>query len=304
MRVTAIVRAALICAAAACSDSRGTDGVTQSLGDIQRTGRIADAALTEMSGLAPSLRQPGLFWSFNDSGHDARVFALDSAGVALGSLVVRGAANRDWEAMASGPCPEGACLYVGDVGDNGARRDVVTVWRVVEPRPDDDSTALAIPLRFRYPGGPRDVEAMWVSPDTSVWLVTKRPLRAGKKGALRPALLYRLPAASWNVADTAIASLVDSMPLVPVNGNSDTWITDAAFTMHGGIGRVAVRTYQEVVVLEADLTSGRPGAVRARCSLRALGERTGEAVAWLGGERLLLGNEGRGSRLASGRCPP
>jgi len=162
-------------------------------------------------------------------------------------------------------------------------------------------TATALP--FTYPDGPHDVEAMWVSPDTSIWLVTKRPLRDGAR-RFRSALLFRLPASAWRSASPAVAELVDSLPLTPRKGDSDTWITDAAFTLSDRGGRVAVRTYQSVVVLAADRWTGRPGSAEAQCSLEPLHEREGEAIAWLDDGRLLFANEGRHGRLASGRCQP
>jgi hypothetical protein len=100
-----------------------------------------------------------------------------------------------------------------------------------------------------------------------------------------------------------VAQLVDSLPIVPQGDDSDTWVTDASFTSHGPNGaRLAVRTYQEVVIFEADSITGRPDSVIARCSLRALRERTGEAIAWMASGRMLFANEGKGSRLWTGRC--
>lgn len=285
--------------------ARGADG--RDLREARRTGALADRALEEASGLAPSSRVPGLFWSHNDSGFDPVLFALDSTGAARGRVVVRGARNRDWEAMATGPCPDGRCLYIGDVGDNSARRDVVTIWRVREPLPTDSATARAEALPFRYPQGPRDVEAIWVGPDTSVWLVTKRPIRDAA-GRFRPALVYRLPAAAWGTAGgraVAAAVLVDSLPWVPTRTGVRDWITDAALssTRPDRTRQLAVRTYRDVLVFDADTLTGAPGRLLARCSLRSLRERQGEAVAWRPDGDLLFLTEGRGAPVHAGRCP-
>ncbi len=301
-----------VCAIVSCAPARDTSSPT--LRDVVQLGRVEAGALTELSGIVRSSVSPSLYWSFNDSGHDATLFAMDSSGRALGAVRVRGASNIDWEAMAAGPCDAGACLYIGDVGDNDAHRATVRVWRVREPAvrderdERDERTDSAVALTFTYPDGPHDVEGIWVSPDTSVWLVTKRPLRDGPK-RFRSALLFRLPAAAWRTTAPVVAELIDSVPLTPRKGDSDTWITDAAFTVSdagasGRGARVAIRTYQSVVVLAADPWTGRPISEEARCSLGALNEREGEAIAWLDGGRLLLANEGRHSRLASGRCQP
>jgi hypothetical protein len=227
---------------------------------------------------------------------------------------VTGARNRDWEAVAAGPCPDGWCLYIGDVGDNGAGRDRVTVWRVAEPGAGAARTARATPIHFRYPDGPRDVEGIWVGPDTSLWLVTKRPLRR-PDGSLRPALVYRLPAAAVIGAPAGavaagepggvLARLADSLPWVPLPRDDRSWISDAALSGPDSAGRrrLAIRAYDDVLVFEADSATGAPGALVARCSLRALAQRQGEGVAWLPDGRLLFSSEGRGAPLHAGRCP-
>ena len=284
------------------------------LRDVARTGTIADPALREASGLTPSSWDAGVFWSHNDSGNEPLVYALDTTGAPRGRYRVTGATSIDWEAIAIGPCEAGTCLYIADVGDNRARRRSVVVWRVREPAltsvagdtagvsTKESPTESATRLSFRYPDEPHDVEAMWVSPDTSVWVVTKRPMR-GRLGGLRRALLFRIPASAWGSTTSAVADLVDSLPLVPVPGNSSGWVTDAAFTSRGPKGAsVAVRTYQELLILRADATTGKPGDVLARCPLLELRERFGEALAWMPDGRLLLASEGKGSRLWTGRC--
>lgn len=271
--------------------------------DVVVLGRVDETALSELSGIVRSPSTPARYWSFNDSGHDASLFATDSTGRSGGRVRVTGATNVDWEAIAAGPCGDGACLYIGDVGDNDADRQRVRIWRVREPDAGSDNTDRAVALEFSYADGPHDVEAIWLSPDTSIWLVTKRPLRDGGQ-RFRSALLFRLPASAWRGATPAVAELVDSLPLTPRKGDSDTWVTDAAFAADDRGARVAIRTYQWVVVLSADPWTGRPRSEEARCSLQGLHERDGEAIAWLGGGRLLFANEGRHSRLASGRCQP
>ena len=318
-RVASVARATLVClcALAACDDVVDRNPMhAVELHDVRRMGSVADRALTESSGLTPSTWDPGVFWSNNDSGNEPLLFALDTTGAPRGRFRVTGAANVDWEAMALGPCDAGACLYIADVGDNRARRRSVVLWRVREPaRTAIDSstdsardvvteaeTEPATRLSFRYPDEPHDVEAIWVSPDTSVWIVTKRPLR-NLLGALRPVLLFRVPSSAWQATTSVVAELVDSLPIVPVSGNSSSWVTDAAFTLRGPDGpSVAVRTYQELIVFEADARTGRPGKARARCRLAALRERFGEAVAWMPDGRLFFTSEGKGSRLWSARC--
>lgn len=323
--------AILVVAVVGCDDRRvERDRGVLPLQDAVQTGVLEDRKLVESSGITPARLEAnaaaGLFWSNNDSGNDEVLFAMDSSGRALGRWRVTGATNVDWEALSAGPCAEGACLYIADVGDNDALRRKLTIWRVPEPVVDGGTsrakesaaTAPAARLDFVYPDGAHDVEAIWVSPDTSIWLVTKRPHRA-RDGRFRNVLLFRLPPAAWNERRTVTAELVDSLPLTPVSETSDGWVTDAAFHIAtvanpgsaagdsatgARRGRVALRTYKGVVMFDADAATGRPGAVIARCSTRALDQRQAEAIAWLPRGRLLLTNEGRGSRLWAGVCLP
>jgi hypothetical protein len=177
------------------------------------------------------------------------------------------------------PCAaDGAasCVYIGDVGDNNARRRTVSLWRVPEPDLDAGTTARAERVRMVYSDGPRDVEAMWVAPDTSVWFVSKRP-HGGVRNVYRPALVYRLPPSAWTTRTSAdapaMATLVDSLPIVPVRESNGAWIVDAA--LRGS--RLVIRTYQDVYVFTADSATGRPGGLLARCATSVTRQRLGES---------------------------
>jgi hypothetical protein len=275
------------------------------LRDVVRMGRFDNAEVKESSGMAPASGDSTLFWTHNDSGNEARLYAVDSTGRVRGRVRVRGATNTDWEAIASGPCPEGRCLYIADVGDNGAKRPVVALWRVAEPRIRDVNSATATRLVFRLADGPQDIEAIYVAPDTSVWLISKRPARSAA-GVARPARVYRLPAAVWtgNSSGPTVAELIDSLPIVPQKGDARDWITDAALSppRADGSRRLAVLTSGAIQIFRVHPETGRPGLRFARCAL-PVKERDAEAIGWLPDGRLLFTNEGKGAPLYSGRCP-
>ena len=148
--------------------------------------------LRESSGVAASRRQPGMLWTFNDSGNDALIFATDTLGRDLGAFTVVGAENRDWEAIALGPCATGDCLYIADTGDNGQGRPTARIYRVPEPAVPGDKlrTRRADVLEFRYPNGPRDVEAAFVGPDGTIYLDQQR-------SATGPASAFRIRPEAW-----------------------------------------------------------------------------------------------------------
>jgi hypothetical protein len=288
---------------------RGSDGqppavAARPLSDMAEYGRMRDARLREASGLVRSSAHRNVFWSHGDSGNDERLFAFDSTGASLGAPKVAGTKNRDWEALAAGPCEQGGCLYIGDVGDNLARRKTVSIYRLPEPLPGDTVTRAAERLEFAYADGARDVESIWVTPDTSVWLLTKRPERRGIRW--RAAQIYRLPPGAWRTKGTVTAELVDSIAIVPMKGQETGWITDASLSEPDSAGtrRLAVRTYGDVYLFDVDAVTWRPTSLVGKCSLSTLREtRRGEGVTWLADGRLAFNHEGASEPLFAGRCP-
>jgi hypothetical protein len=251
--------------------------------EVLSAGSLSDSALRESSGVARSRLIPGVLYSINDSGKDAEIFALDSTGAALGRWVLPALANRDWEAIAAGPCPAGRCLYIGDLGDNLEKRKHVTIYRVPEPksvaaiRNPSGSGAIAIDsLRFRYPDGPRDAEAMWVDSSGVPHVVSK-----GRSGKI---ILYRVPP-RFGRKPIQTAERVEVLPITaqPALGQ---WVTDAALAPDGR--RVAIRTYTMLYLFPV-LPDGRLGA-STHCGLAGL-EPQGEGVEWLDDHRLFLTSE-------------
>ena len=138
---------------------RTTPGSTAGTTPCQVDGRATPMPdLPEASGIAISRQVPGRLWTHNDSGQ-ATLFALDGRGAVTARVRVTGASVDDWEAVAVGPCPGGSCLFVADIGDNGAKRKSVTVYRVAEPAANETSVAVAEAIEMTYPDGAHDAEA-------------------------------------------------------------------------------------------------------------------------------------------------
>ena len=289
----------------------------------------ARAELVENSAATLSRVQPGVVFTVNDSGNDPLLFAFDTTGADRGAWRVAGAANADWEAASVGPCGAGGdapadgageaeaaapraapvepneCVYIGDVGDNDAVRGSRVIYRVPEPAAQQRGflgRLAAERLVYRYADGPHDVEAMYVVPNGDTYLITKRRLR-GPDRRLRPALVFRIPGSAWADAATAVAELVDSLPIVPGSAPMRQ-ITDAALSPDGHW--LAVRTYAQVYVFAADSSTGRVrGAIPPSvCNVVSLGRWQGEGIAWFGRSgKLLLTSEGRRSPIFAIDCP-
>ena len=147
---------------------------------------IKNGSITESSGLVASRATPGAYWTHNDSGDGPFIYAFNVRGASLGVFRVTGAQANDWEDISIGPGPERGkpYLYIGDIGDNNARRSEIVVYRVAEPtlsaetakltkaRPGKPESADAI--RLRYPDGKFDAESLIVHPVSgNIYIVTK-----------------------------------------------------------------------------------------------------------------------------------
>lgn len=143
----------------------------------------------ESSGVVASRRHRGVYWTVEDSG-PAVLWAVASDGTLLGHVEVPGGLGRDREALALGPCADGDCIYVADVGDNAEVRAGLALYRIPEPDPTDGTSEPAEVFRFSLPDGPRDIEAAFLLPGERLYLVTKGrshpPTVYGYPGPLRP----------------------------------------------------------------------------------------------------------------------
>jgi hypothetical protein len=264
--------------------------------------------LVESSGVAVSRVHRGVLWSHNDSGDGPYLYATDLRGANRGWLLVPGAQAIDWEDMSLGPCPlqfllqprprlyAKTCVYLGDTGDNNENRSFVTLYAIPEPEPPVGpgdtlgTTRAPAVLRLRYPDGPHDVEAIYVSPrDTAVYLVSK-----GVRG--RPIRVYRIDRRAWSVPDTSgvvtVATLVQTLDIRP-NNEAGRLVTDGAVRPDGRL--VALRTYTEIYFFYPGVGGRLVPAREQPCSIAEV-DSGGEAIAFLNQTTLVLTSEAAGRR--------
>ena len=249
--------------------------------------------LSESSGVAVSRTYPGVLWTHNDSGHDPVVFAMSLGGQILGAFSVQGAESRDWEDISLGRCPdvwssESDCLYIGDIGDNRRRRSVYSLYIIPEPNPtsvEPTATTTVAEVRrvdFVYPDERHDAEAMAVSPDGDVTIVTK-----GRNGRTQVFVIHHAvveQAIRQNRAITPESRGTLAIDPAPLIGKV---VTGAAFSPSGRI--LAVRTYTEIYLY----TVGEDGELlppAVPCFVGII-EPGGEAVDFLDEETLVLTSE-------------
>jgi hypothetical protein len=125
-------------------------------------GRLANARLTECSGLVASRQYPGVFWTHNDGGGKRQfLHAVTREGKSLAEFYVTGTLVQDWEDIA---IDDERRLYVGDIGNNDARRRQLAVYRLPEPDPKGarGSAVIERGWQLRFPGAPFDCESLFV----------------------------------------------------------------------------------------------------------------------------------------------
>lgn len=237
------------------------DAVCAGDAKVTDAGVIASPEVTEASGLVASWDNTGTgatgpWWTHNDSGASARIYAIDGTGRLLATVELVGAENRDWEDIAIGPpAIEGGRpqLYVGDIGNNKAMlkdpsaRKSVRIYRLDEPvvpaaPPADGSappvlTAPVTTFSLRYPDQPYDAESLLIDPvKGDIWIITKDWGRSGKS------MVFRMPKAASITEGTSI----DMLPAGEIPLKPNTLVTGADVTRDGSM--VAVRSYGGVAL--------------------------------------------------------
>ena len=265
---------------------------------VQVIGRVEHEALDEVSGIVKSTLGD-FYWVHNDSGDEARLFALDAESNVLWPPFIRiaeadwpghgidNAWNFDWEdiALADG------VLYIADVGNNGNARRDLGVYVVNEPNP------LAIPkmrtlkfLPIRYPDQKSypanlwhfDCEAVFVA-DGKLYFITKHR-RPGEIGGFEAgAKLYRL--------DTSFTDRENVLTLVSTH--EDVFLATGADLSPDG-SRLAVSTYDALWIFDepADGDDWLSGTTWRLDLDRAVVKQL-EAVTWDDAATLRLVNENR-----------
>jgi hypothetical protein len=185
-------------------------------------GAIAHAPIRESSGVVASRRHAGVLWTHNDKGNAPALYAIDRTGRLLAEFPVAASAD-DWEDVAT---DDAGNLYVGNIGNNGAKRATLEVHRLREPNPADfksNSAQPAAPLqvdrtwRLRFPAQPFDCESLVVRGDHA-YVVSK-------KFDNTPAEIYRFPIAVAAAGDVTLEK-VATLPTVTTPVTAADWSRD------------------------------------------------------------------------------
>ena len=239
---------------------------------------VRDARISEGSGLAVSLRHPGVLWTHNDSGHPAQLFAVGADGRTVATVRVAGVPDTDWEAIAGYRDRDGRpMLAVGDIGDNAAARTSVSIVVLAEPDLRTATVRAERVIRLTYPGGATNAEALLVDPDGRRAFVVSKGLGG---------TVYEVPPAVWTARSAAARATLVSRAGVPL-----VFVTDGVM---GPGGHPLLRTYGELALLPPIDDSVAGGSLQPLATLRLPDQKQGEGLALRDARTVLVGSEGVG----------
>jgi len=178
-----------------------------------------DPAIVEASALVV---EDGLFLTTNDSGDTGRVFAVDHSGRTVG-VTHWSEDPTDTEALA--PAGHGF-VWVGDIGDNDARRSSVELARI--PIGRGERTVSPTTYRLTYPDGASDAETLLRDPRTGHLYIASKNVFGG--------LLYAVPDPLDPSGDNRMTVVGRVLPVA----------TDGSFFPDGR--HLVVRNYSTAVV--------------------------------------------------------
>lgn len=240
-------------------------------------GTVTSQELDEASGIVASPDHAGIWWTHNDSGDTARFFAVREDGSLAATFHLPGVTATDIEDIAVGPGsdpgrPERPDVFLADVGDNNRQRSEVVIHRVHEPDPTgttDGSADGEVALRYRYPDGAHDAEALLVDPDSgALVIVTKDWSLAGRSE------IYRADGLA-TPADPSVVTTLDHVGTVTLP--LATLVTGADIAHDGSA--VALRSYDGVRLYPRP--AGEPlwaAFASEPCTVTIPDEKQGEAV--------------------------
>ncbi len=120
--------------------------------------KITFQPILEGSAIVKSRTQKNVYWTLNDSGDKARIFAIDSLGRIIKprwasrryeGILIPDAVNVDWEDIA---VDDAGLLYIADTGNNDNRRRDLTIYVIAEPDPTAvDRSSVLRKIFFRFP---------------------------------------------------------------------------------------------------------------------------------------------------------
>lgn len=127
--------------------------------------------VSEISGIADSKSNSGFLWAHEDADSPPNLILISHEGYVTKTIPLKGATNRDWEDIALA----GDQLYIADIGDNILAYQEYFIYQFTEPPSSVNTIESFKTIRFKYPDGSHDAEALLVDPvKKDIYIITKR----------------------------------------------------------------------------------------------------------------------------------
>ena len=235
-------------------------------------GRYTHPPIRESSGIVKSQQFDDVYWTLNDSGNPATLYATKRSGELIGEIAVKGAGNIDWEALGIDDKNQ---LWIGEIGNNSRLRIDLKVVVVQEPNPfTETEVEVTANYPYRYPEENVDAEGLFIADgiaDGVPYIVSKERERA---------VLYRFPGLQ-----------ADKQQVLERVGEfaGARWVTGAGLSADGR--RLAVCTYDRLWVYHRNPATSLAQLIQSD-SWELPHNFSGEAVCFEGYD-LVLTNEAR-----------
>jgi outer membrane protein assembly factor BamB len=139
---------ALLFSACSESEKQAVVDVVQNINirnnEVVPTVTALSSSISESSGLAYI---DGTLWTHNDSGGEAKLYALDTSnGEILKTVTISNASNVDWEDLAF----DDTYLFIGDFGNNNGTRENLKIYKIKRADLETKSSVEAEIIEFSY----------------------------------------------------------------------------------------------------------------------------------------------------------
>ncbi|WP_437999352.1 cell wall anchor protein [Sorangium sp. So ce185] len=223
-------------------------------------GSLTSTAIVEISGLAASRVNPGILYAHSEN--NANFVAIQKTNAAVVGSYVAGVFPWDWEDIATGPCPAGSCIFMGDIGRiSGHPLPYPTTFAVVRMKEpnlaagETSGTVSGDRFPFQYPDTPQNAEALMVHPTTGdIYVVTK-------EGTTGVSKVYKFP--SPLPAPGTLSTLIHVADLQMPLGPDENFRSVTAGAIHPCADRFLLRTYRAVYEYRAPAGAGFEAAFAA-----------------------------------------
>ena len=200
----------------------------------QPVGQYTHPDIRESSGIVASRQFEGVYWTLNDSGNPATLYATKLNGELIQEVAIKGSGNFDWEALGIDDKNQ---LWIGEIGNNSRLRFDLKVVVIAEPNPFTETEAKVIAsYPYRYPNENVDAEGLFIVKDVP-YIVSKERERA---------VLYRFPTLKADTKQVLekVGEFVDAKFITGAGVSEDgtrlaVCTYDALWVYHGATGNLA-----------------------------------------------------------------